>query len=89
MTRAFLVVDENGPENWSGFAPDVPGCASTGANPDDLRRNLSEALEFHLEGLLLSGALLPEPVTHVVEVPEGGAAEWIEISVPLGEAVSA
>lgn len=89
MTRGYLVVYEKGPENWSGFAPDVPGCASTGTTLEDVRRNLGEALEFHLEGLLLEGSELPQALTHVVEVPEGGAAEWINIPLPVGEAVSA
>lgn len=89
MTRRYLVVYESGPENWSGFAPDVPGCASTGATVEDLRSNLADALEFHLEGLALEHQRLPEPSTHVVEVPEGGAAEWLDVALPVGEAVSA
>jgi hypothetical protein len=30
MTRRYLVIYEKGPTNLSGFAPDGPGCASTG-----------------------------------------------------------
>jgi hypothetical protein len=30
MTRQYLVIYESGPTNMSGFAPDVPGCASAG-----------------------------------------------------------
>lgn len=89
MTRRYLVVYENGPGNWSGFAPDVPGCASTGSTLEGLRRNLDEALEFHLEGLLLDGAAIPNAATHMVEVPEGGAAEWIEVMLPMRETVLA
>lgn len=89
MTRRYLVVYENGRGNWSGFAPDVPGCASTGATVEELRSNLGEALEFHLEGLLLDGAAMPNAATHVVEVPEGGAAEWIEVMLPVRETVLA
>jgi len=89
MTRHYLVVYEPGTLNWSGFAPDVPGCVSTGTTATELRRNLSEALEFHLEGLVRDGAAMPEAVTHVVEVPEGGAAEWLEVALPVGEVVSA
>jgi len=39
MTRRYLVVYENGRGNWSGFAPDVRGCASTGATVEELRSN--------------------------------------------------
>ncbi len=88
MRQEYLAIYERGPENWSGFAPDVPGCISTGASMPELRENLLEALAFHLEGLVLEGIALPEPVTHVVEVPEGGAAEWLTLEMPLREIVS-
>lgn len=49
MTRRYLVIYESGPTNMSGFAPDVPGCVATGQSLEEMRRNLREALEFHLE----------------------------------------
>ncbi len=89
MTRRYLVVYESGAGNLSGFAPDVPGCASTGATVDELRRNLREALEFHLEGLVMDGDVIPAAKTHVVEVPEQGYAEWLDVTLPAREAISA
>jgi len=89
MIRRYLVVYESGPTNWSGFAPDVPGCASTGATLEDLRKNLREALEFHLEGLLLDGQAIPEAATRTVEVPDRGFAEWLDVTLPVREAISA
>lgn len=89
MTRRYLVIYESGPGNLSGFAPDVPGCASTGASIDELRSNLREALEFHLEGLAQDGDPIPAAATHVVEVPEQGYAEWLDITLPTREAISA
>jgi predicted RNase H-like HicB family nuclease len=89
MTRRYLVVYENGPSNLSGFAPDVPGCASTGHSLEEMRTNLQEALAFHLEGLALDGIPIPTPKTHLVEVPEGGFAEWLDIQMPVAEAIFA
>jgi len=89
MTRRYLVVYENGPTNMSGFAPDVPGCASTGHSLEEMRINLREALEFHLEGLALDGAPIPSPTTHLVEVPEGGFAEWLDVTLPVAQAIYA
>jgi predicted RNase H-like HicB family nuclease len=89
MNRRYLVVYENGPGNLSGFAPDVPGCASTGHSLDEMRHNLREALEFHLEGLALDGQIIPTAVTRLVEVPEGGFAEWLDVKMPVAEAISA
>jgi predicted RNase H-like HicB family nuclease len=89
MTRRYLVIYETGPGNLSGFAPDVPGCASTGSSLEEMRKNLREALEFHLEGLLLDGQPLPAATTHMVEVPDQGFAEWLDVTLPVREAVSA
>lgn len=89
MTRRYLVIYESGPNNLSGFAPDVPGCASTGSTLDEMRRNLREALEFHLEGLLLDGEPIPAAVTNRVEVPDRGFAEWLDVTLPVQEAISA
>lgn len=89
MTRRYLVIYESGPSNLSGFAPDVPGCVSTGASIEELRRNLREALEFHFEGLVLDGQPIPSAATHVVEVPEQGYAEWLDVTLPAREAISA
>ncbi len=89
MTRRYLVLYENGPGNLSGFAPDVPGCASTGHSLEEMRENLREALEFHLEGLALDGLPMPAATTRLVEVPEEGFAEWLDVKMPVAEAISA
>jgi hypothetical protein len=54
-----------------------------------MRTNLREALEFHLEGLALDGQPLPQAVTRMAEVPEDGFAEWLTVSLPIAEAISA
>lgn len=89
MTRRYLVIYESGPDNLSGFAPDVPGCASTGSSIEEMRKNLRDALEFHLEGLLLDGQSIPAASTHMVEVPDQGFAEWLDVTLPVREAISA
>ncbi len=89
MTRRYLVIYESGPNNLSGFAPDVPGCASTGSSIEDIRKNLREALEIHLEGLILDGQPIPAASTHMVEVPDQGFAEWMDVTLPAREAISA
>ena len=89
MTRRYLVIYESGPTNMSGFAPDVPGCASTGRTLEEMRANLREALEFHLEGLAIDGQPLPQAVTRLAEVPDDGFAEWLTVSLPVKQAISA
>ncbi len=89
MTRRYLVVYESGPGNLSCFAPDVPGCASTGHSLEEMREKLREALEFHLDGLALDGLPMPAATTRPVEVPEEGFAEWLDVKLPVAEAISA
>ena len=89
MTRRYLVIYENGPGNLSGFAPDVPGCASTGHSLEEMRQNLREALEFHLEGLAVDRLPLPVAATRLIELPENGFAEWLYVALPTVEAISA
>ena len=89
MMRRYLVIYESGPNNLSGFAPDVPGCASTGKTLEEMRANLQEALEFHLEVLALDGLPVPAAVTKLAEVPEAGFAEWLAVPLPMPAALSA
>ena len=91
MTKRFLVVYEVGENNYSGFAPEVAGCAAIGVDLEGMRQNMREALELHLEGRAQNAEPLPEPVTTVVDFaearPKGGgshcAVEWVEIALPL------
>jgi len=93
MTRCYLVVYEVGDTNLSGFAPDVPGCISTARDLPEMRRLMSEAIEFHLKGLAADGDPLPESVTTAVDFaldrPEHGVrhcvVEWLEVKVPQYE----
>jgi predicted RNase H-like HicB family nuclease len=67
----YLIVIENAGPNYSAYSPDLPGCVSTGATPEEVRRNMAEAIEFHIEGLLKDGSPVPEP---------SSLAEYVEVS---------
>ena len=89
MRRRYLVIYENGDDNLSGFAPDVPGCASTGHTLEEMRANLREAIEFPLEGLALDAQPIPASITRLAEVPDNGLAEWLTVELPAVEVISA
>ena len=98
MKRKFLVVYEHGEGNYSGFAPDVPGCISTGKTLPVMRRMMKEALEAHLLFMASDGDPMPEPATTNVRFspeddPEGEidhyVVEWLEIEVPVSQQVHA
>jgi predicted RNase H-like HicB family nuclease len=70
MKQRFLVVYEHGKRNFSGFAPDIPGCISTGKTLTEMRRMMREALETHLQWMADDGDPLPFPKTRSVEFTE-------------------
>jgi len=70
MTQRFLVVYEHGKRNFSGFAPDVPGCISTGKTLAEMRRMMREALEAHLQWMAEEGDPMPVSRTRSVEFTE-------------------
>jgi predicted RNase H-like HicB family nuclease len=44
--RAYRVVLEQGPGNWSAYVPALPGLAATGADRAAIKAHLQEAIAF-------------------------------------------
>ncbi len=63
--RRYPIVIERTSTGFSAYSPDVAGCAAAGDTEEETRRNMREALEFHLEGLQLAGEPIPEPSSTV------------------------
>ncbi|MBI4910353.1 MAG: type II toxin-antitoxin system HicB family antitoxin [Acidobacteria bacterium] len=63
--RKYAVVIEYGPNNLSAYVPDLPGCVTTGKTVEEIERNMREAIELHLEGMIEDGEPIPEPSTRV------------------------
>ena len=70
MSYRYAVVFEKAENNYAAYVPDLPGCVTTGATRDEVKRNIREAIDFHLDGLRLVGQPVPEPQawTDLVEV---------------------
>ncbi len=56
----FLVVIEKAEGNYSAYSPDLPGCIGTGATREDAEKNMHEAIELHVRGLLEDKLPIPE-----------------------------
>ena len=67
MKLTYAVVYERTPGNYSAYAPDLPGCISTGKTWDEIQRTMQEAIELHIEGMMECGLPLPEPRTSLEE----------------------
>lgn len=57
----FLIVIEKGKRNFSAYSPDLPGCVATGKTREQVTRNMHEAIEMHVHGLLEDRVRVPKP----------------------------
>lgn len=78
MKLRYAVVFEQTRNNYCAYAPDVPGCISTGKNWLHMQMMIREALTVHIESMLEDGEPVPEQRMSI----EGAMADYIE---PLTE----
>ena len=68
--EGWIVVIHKDPESDYGvIVPDLPGCFSAGETMDEALKNAVEAIECHLEGMLLDGEPIPPP--NAIEYHQG------------------
>ncbi len=60
----YLIVIEETKTGFSAYSPDVEGCVATGKTRQGIEQNMQEAMEFHLEGLLMERQTIPHPHTY-------------------------
>ncbi|HEY4673245.1 MAG TPA: type II toxin-antitoxin system HicB family antitoxin [Candidatus Methanoperedens sp.] len=56
----FLVVIEKANNNYSAYSPDLQGCVATGETREEAEKNMYEAIEMHIQGLLEDKLPIPE-----------------------------
>ena len=56
----YAMIIEPGERNYSAYLPDLPGCVATGETIDELRENMSQAIEMHLQGMREDGLPIPQ-----------------------------
>jgi predicted RNase H-like HicB family nuclease len=71
----YAVVIEKGELNYSAYVPDLPGCVSVGDTVEEVKAEIRDAIEFHLEGMREDGLPIPKPSSQAdyVEVGEQAA----------------
>ncbi len=74
MKLRYAVVFELTPTNYCAYAPDVPGCISTGKNWLHMQMMIREALTVHIESMLEDGDPVPEQRMSI----EDAMADYIE-----------
>jgi predicted RNase H-like HicB family nuclease len=59
----YTIIVEKSENNYGAWAPDLPGCVSTGRTVEETLANMRETIEFHLEGMRDDGDPSPEPTS--------------------------
>ncbi|HEU0220401.1 MAG TPA: type II toxin-antitoxin system HicB family antitoxin [Gallionella sp.] len=65
----YAIVVEKAGNNYSAYAPDLPGCIATGNTVKEAEQEILEAIKFHIDGLREDGLPIPAP-SSVVEYLE-------------------
>jgi len=66
----YMVVIEKGETSYGAYVPDLPGCVAVGETEQEVKQLIHEAIEFHLEDLSESGAVIPPAISR---------SEYIEV----------
>lgn len=85
--RISIVVHKDPGSDYGVIVPDLPGCFSAGGSLDEAIEQAREAIECHLEGLLMDGQ--PIPQVHRIEVhqvnPDYADGVWAVVEIDLAK----
>ena len=57
----YTIIIERGPNNFSAYAPDFPGCVAAADTEEETIKLMQEALAMHIEDMRQRGEPIPEP----------------------------
>jgi len=85
--RYPVVIHKDLDSNYGVTVPDIPGCFSAGDTMDDALTQAVEAVECHIEGLLLDKEPIPIPksIEHHQNNPDFAEGTWAVVSVDLSK----
>jgi predicted RNase H-like HicB family nuclease len=85
--RYPVVIHKDSNSDYGVTVPDVSGCFSAGETLDEALQEVTEAIECHLEGLLMDGESIPVP--HSIEYyqndSEYAGGIWAIVTVDLAK----
>lgn len=58
--RNIVILEKTPVGGYSAYLPDLQGCISTGDSIGEIKTNIREAIDFHIEGLRLENLPVPE-----------------------------
>ncbi len=60
---SYTIVVEKARNNFSAYAPDLPGCVATGRTQQQVIRRMEHAIALHVRGMIEDGEPIPVPST--------------------------
>jgi len=67
----YLIVIEETSTGYSAYSPDLEGCVAAGTTREEVEQAMTQAIEFHLEGLKEEGYPIP---------PSHSYSTYVEVS---------
>lgn len=85
--RYPVVIHKDEKSDFGVIVPDIPGCYSAGSSYDEALNNVIEAIECHLEGLLLDNESIPigSTMDAYVEEEEFKDGVWAFVDIDLSQ----
>ena len=81
--RYPIVIHKDPNSDYGVAVPDLPGCFSAGETVEDALTQAVEAIECHIEGMLLDGESVPSPQDSAIHQNNPDFADGIWKSVPI------
>ena len=85
--RYPVVIHKDSNSDYGVTVPDVSGCFSAGQTVDEALQEVTEAIECHLEGLLMDGESIPVP--HSIEYYQNNSEYtggiWAVVTIDLAK----
>lgn len=67
MKKNIIEISFTG-NNFSAHVPELPGCVSVGDTPSEMKKNITDAIHFHLDGMKEDGDPIPVSFTDDFEL---------------------
>ena len=85
--RYPVVLHKDPNSDYGVTVPDLPGCFSAGETIDDALTEVVEAIECHIEGLLIDGEPVPSPTSIETHRDDPNYADgvWALVTVDLSK----
>jgi len=85
--RFPIVIHKERKSDYGVIVPDLPGCFSAGTTLDEAIENAHEAIECHLEGLLLDGESIPkrQSLELLQKNSDYAGGTWVVVDVDISK----